>query len=452
MKDLRDFLRDLKEQHPEEFVEIDEPVSTEYEVTAYWQMYSRLGNPVLFFRKVRGYDMPVVANVFGSRRRVARVIGADEEGFYDKWCEKLRRVVEPEVVNDGSVKEVRQAGDEVDLTSFPIQKFFKEDAGRYITSGVVVANHPETGVVNLSFARMQLKGKNKLGVSLHSRGYLWSYFQEAVRRKVPWLEVAVVIGCHPAIYLAAASRRADEYRMAGSLADEPVKLVKCETKEIYVPANAEIVLEGRILTDVNEDEGPFSEYTGYLTGRSTRNILIVDCITHRRDAIFQTIIPSNSSEHLTLGGLPMQANYYARLKESIPQVHNVSFPVWGTHFVAIVSVDKAGKEGLQMRAALSLIGENPYIKYVILVDKDVSVFDEQEVLWALATRSQPHKSITILPLSDGSLLDPSQEQPGLTSRAVIDATRPVHWAEQRVSLPSIPEDVINQVRQRLKFK
>ncbi|MEM1937682.1 MAG: UbiD family decarboxylase [Candidatus Caldarchaeum sp.] len=452
MKDLRDFLRDLKEQHPEEFVEIDEPVSTEYEVTAYWQVYSRLGNPVLFFRKVRGYDMPVVANVFGSRRRVARVIGADEEGFYDKWCEKLRRVVEPEVVNDGSVKEVRQAGDEVDLTSFPIQKFFKEDAGRYITSGVVVANHPETGVVNLSFARMQLKGKNKLGVSLHSRGYLWSYFQEAVRRKVPWLEVAVVIGCHPAIYLAAASRRADEYRMAGSLADEPVKLVKCETKEIYVPANAEIVLEGRILTDVNEDEGPFSEYTGYLTGRSTRNILIVDCITHRRDAIFQTIIPSNSSEHLTLGGLPMQANYYARLKESIPQVHNVSFPVWGTHFVAIVSVDKAGKEGLQMRAALSLIGENPYIKYVILVDKDVSVFDEQEVLWALATRSQPHKSITILPLSDGSLLDPSQEQPGLTSRAVIDATRPVHWAEQRVSLPSIPEDVINQVRQRLKFK
>ncbi|MEM4174409.1 MAG: UbiD family decarboxylase [Candidatus Caldarchaeum sp.] len=338
MKDLRDFLRDLKEQHPEEFVEIDEPVSTEYEVTAYWQVYSRLGNPVLFFRKVRGYDMPVVANVFGSRRRVARVIGADEEGFYDKWCEKLRRVVEPEVVNDGSVKEVRQAGDEVDLTSFPIQKFFKEDAGRYITSGVVVANHPETGVVNLSFARMQLKGKNKLGVSLHSRGYLWSYFQEAVRRKVPWLEVAVVIGCHPAIYLAAASRRADEYRMAGSLADEPVKLVKCETKEIYVPANAEIVLEGRILTDVNEDEGPFSEYTGYLTGRSTRNILIVDCITHRRDAIFQTIIPSNSSEHLTLGGLPMQANYYARLKESIPQVHNVSFPVWGTHFVAIVSV------------------------------------------------------------------------------------------------------------------
>ncbi|MEM2967505.1 MAG: UbiD family decarboxylase, partial [Candidatus Caldarchaeum sp.] len=173
MKDLRDFLRDLKEQHPEEFVEIDEPVSTEYEVTAYWQVYSRLGNPVLFFRKVRGYDMPVVANVFGSRRRVARVIGADEEGFYDKWCEKLRRVVEPEVVNDGSVKEVRQAGDEVDLTSFPIQKFFKEDAGRYITSGVVVANHPETGVVNLSFARMQLKGKNKLGVSLHSRGYLW---------------------------------------------------------------------------------------------------------------------------------------------------------------------------------------------------------------------------------------------------------------------------------------
>ncbi|MEM2225395.1 MAG: UbiD family decarboxylase [Candidatus Caldarchaeum sp.] len=452
MKDLHDFLTELKERYPDEFVEIDEPVSPEYEVTAYWQEYTRRGNPVLFFNKINGYDMPVVANIFGLRRRVARLIGADEQQFYERWCEKLRKVIEPEIVRQGPVKNVLKTGDDVDLTKLPVQKFFKEDAGRYITSGIVVANDPETSVVNLSFARMQLKGKDKLGVSLHSRGNLWSYFQKAVSKKMPWLEVAVVVGCHPAIYLAAASRQADEYRMAGSLADEPVELVKCETKEIYVPANAEIVLEGRILTDVNEDEGPFSEYTGYLTGRSTRNILIVDCITHRRDAIFQTIIPSNSSEHLTLGGLPMQANYYARLKESIPQVHNINFPVWGTHFVAIVSVDKAGKEGLQIRAALSLIGENPYIKYVILVDKDVNVFDEQEVLWALATRSQPHKSITILPLSDGSLLDPSQEQPGLTSRAVIDATRPVHWEEQRVSVPSIPEDVIGQVRQRLKFK
>ncbi|MCS6768919.1 MAG: UbiD family decarboxylase [Candidatus Caldarchaeum sp.] len=452
MKDLRVFLEELKREHQDEIVEVDYPVSPEYEVTAYWRECVKLGNPVLYFKQVVGCKMPLVANVFGSRQRVARMIGADVESFYDKWREKLRIFIEPELVGHGPVKEVKKMENEVDLTGLPILKFFKEDAGKYITSGIVVANHPDTGEVNLSYARMQLKGRNKLGVSLHSRGFLWSYFQRAVEKKMPWLDVAVVIGCHPTIYLAAASRRNDEYVLAGALAGEPVQLTKCETKDIYIPAHAEIVLEGRILTDVNEDEGPFSEYTGYLTGRSTRNILVVDCITHRNDAIFQTVIPTNSSEHLLLGGMPTQATYYAKLKESIPQVHRVNFPVWGTHFVAIVSVDKSGKEGLQLRAALSLIGVYPYVKYVILVDKDVDVFDENEVFWALATRSQPHKSISILPLSDGNMLDPSQEQPGLTSRAIIDATRPIHWAEQKIYTPTIPDEVVNRVRQRLREK
>ncbi|MEM4383954.1 MAG: UbiD family decarboxylase [Candidatus Caldarchaeum sp.] len=450
MKDLRVFLSELREKHPAEIIEVEHPVSAEYEISAYWMEYAKHDNPVLYFKKVSGYNMPVVANIFGSRPRIARMIRARHENFYERWWEKLQTQVEPEYVKHGPIKDVKYIGDEVDLTELPVQKFFQEDAGRYITSGLIVANHPETGILNLSYARMQLKGRNKLGVSLHSRGFLWSYFQKAIEKKMPWLDVAVVIGCHPTIYLAAASKRYDEYKLAGALAGEPVQLVKCETKDIYIPAYAEIVLEGRILANGNEDEGPFSEYTGYLSGRSTRNVMVIDCITHRKDAIFQTIMPSNSSEHLLLSGMPFQATIYKRLKESIPQVRNINFPTWGVHFVAIVSIDKTGKEGLQMRAALNLIGENPYIKYLILVDSDVNVFDEHEVFWALATRTQPHKDVSFLPLSDGSLLDPSQDPAGITSRVVIDATRPNHWAEQKVNIPNIPDEVMNRVKQRLE--
>lgn len=431
-------------------MKISEEVSLEYEITAVWKMFERKGDPVLFFEKVQGCDMPVVANVFGSRARVARMIGADMWNFYDKWLEKTSVIVEPEYVSTGPVKEVKHLSSEVDLGTLPALKFFVEDGGRYITSGIVVANHPETGEVNLSFARLMVKDRNKLGVSIHSRGNLWRYFNRATELGRPWLNVAVVIGCNPTLYLAAATRTTDEYKMAGALASEPVQLVKCETNDVHVPSDAEIVLEGRMLTNVYEDEGPFSEYTGYVSGRSTRNVMIIDCITHRRNPIFQTIIPTNSSEHLLLGGLPMQANVYKRLKESIPEVKGINFPVWGTHFVAILSVDKEGKEGVQIRAAMLLMGANPYVKYVILVDDDIDVFDEMQVLWAVATRSQPDRSMHLFPVTDGNMLDPSQERAGFTSRAVIDATSPPHWKNAGVKVPSLPRDVVEKVQKKFK--
>ncbi|MEM0349816.1 MAG: UbiD family decarboxylase [Candidatus Caldarchaeum sp.] len=450
MKDLRQYLEDLRQNYPEEFVKVSEPVSPDYEITAVWRMFEQRGSPVLFFEKVSDYTMPVVANIFGSRNRVARMIGSDALNFYDRWLEKTGATVEPEVVSTGPVKEVKHFYGDVDLGMLPAQKFFLEDGGRYITSGIVVANHPETGEVNLSFARLMVKGRNRLGVSIHSRGNLWRYFNRAVELRRPWLHVSVVIGCHPTLYLAAATRTTDEYKLAGALASEPVELVKCETNDILVPHNAEIVLEGRILTDVYEDEGPFSEYTGYVSGRSTRNVMIIDCITHRQKPIFHTIIPANSSEHLLLGGLPMQANLYKKLKESIPEVKAINFPVWGTHFVAILSVDKEAKEGIQIRAAMFLMGANPYVKYVILVDGDIDVFDEKQVLWAVATRSQPDRNIHLFPVTDGNMLDPSQEKAGFTSRAVIDATTPPHWKHSQTTVPSLPKDVVEKVRKMFK--
>jgi 2,5-furandicarboxylate decarboxylase 1 len=443
MDDLQNYLKDVQRNYPEELQEIKETVSHEYEVTAYWYAYSKLNNPILFFKSVEGYNTPLVTNIFGNVNRVARIIGAEPKTMYDAWSKKTANPIYPKYVSDGIVKEVKIYESEVNVYRLPVLKFFQEDGGRYITSGIVVSNDPDTGVVNLSFARMVLKAPNKLGLSMHSRGNLWHYYQKAIRKGLPWLDVAVVIGCHPTLYLAAATRKTDEYVIAGALAGNPVELVRCETKDIYVPANAEIVLEGRILTGVTENEGPFSEYTGYVSGRSTNNVMQVDCITRRRDAVYYTIIPSRSSEHLLLGGFPSNAEVYARLKESIPQVCGINFPIWGTHFVAVIAVDKQGRDGVQIRAALRLIGEDPYVKYVILVDDDVDVYDDNEVLWCIATRSQPDRNIHIIGPTDGNMLDPSQEKMGITSRAIIDATRPPHM--EKISTPTIPEAVVKKV-------
>jgi 2,5-furandicarboxylate decarboxylase 1 len=448
LEDLRHYLNEIREHYSDEFYEISETIDPEYEATAWWRELIKFNNPILFFQHVRGYDMHVVANVFGTLERVARMIGAKPSNIYDLWIEKTKNTVNPVIVDDGPVKENIYSGSNVNVFKLPVLKFFREDGGRYITSGIVVANDPETGLVNLSFARMVVKEPNKLGLSIHSRGNLWHYYQKAVRNGLPWLDAAVVIGCHPTIYLAAATRKTDEYKLAGALAGSPVDLVRCETKDIYVPAHSEIVLEGRILTGVTEDEGPFSEFTGYVSGRSTRNVMHVDCITKRHDSIYQTIIPSKSSEHLLLGGLPFHAAVYAKLKESIPQVCGVNFPLWGTHFVAVISVDKHGKEGVQIRAALRLIGEDPYVKYVIVVDNDVDVYDDFEVLWAVATRSQPNKNIHVIDVTDGSMLDPSQEKAGLSSRAIIDATKPPHM--QNIAVPSTPENIIEKIRTSIK--
>ncbi len=342
MYDLRTYLKRVECEAPGQLVRVRKPVSHEYDVTRRVEEGARThGNPALLFEEVEGFSMPTLINVFGNFDRLKLAMEgagsmASRLDFYSTWNELVAKKVAPIDVRDGPVKEVKQIGGEVDLESIPILRFYEQDAGRYITSGLVVArdpDHPET--VNLSYARMQLKGKNRLGTTLHSRGNMWSYFEKVKTLGRP-LDVAVIIGAHPAIYMAAAAKITGEYLVGGSLLGEPLELVRCETVDIPVPARAEIVLEGRIILEEG-DEGPFTEYTGYLSGRSTRNILEVDCITHRRDAIYQTIMPSNSDEHLLLSGLPKQARIYGALRDfaPMPAIRDILWPVSGTHYVML---------------------------------------------------------------------------------------------------------------------
>ena len=426
---LRTFLAELPDS---EILRISEPTDLDYLPTALViELEKRRRTPVVMIERPNGFDCPVVANLFASRDRIARMVGAKPGGFNDAWVHALSNLTPPRIVDSGPVHDRVVKGNELDAGALPISRHYEKDAGRYIGSGILVCKDPDTGVRNLSYQRLQLKGPNRFGASLHSRGHIWDHLQRCAARKQN-LEVAIVIGVHPAINLAAGAKVAmevDEFDVAGALLGQPVDLVKCQTIDVEVPAEAEFVLEGEILADVFEDEGPYGEYTGYSTDRSTRNVFVVKAITSRHDPIFHDIIPGYSAEHLLLGRSAKEAHVHMRLKEMVPNLKALNFPKSGTHFHAYLSMKKTA-EGQPKHALMLLLGLDPYLKFVVAVDEDVNVFDEEEVLWAMATRFQADTDMFTVPDVFCNRLDPSSRD-GMSAKLALDATAPLKWDVER---------------------
>jgi UbiD family decarboxylase len=379
--------------------------------------------------------VPVVANVFADRARIARIAGVAPGEFNFAWTRALERLMQPEMVESGPVHEKVFFGNEVDAGRLPLSRHFEQDAGRYLGSGILICKDPDTGGRNLSFQRLQLKAPNRFGASLHSRGHIWEHLlrAEALGQN---LEVAVVVGAHPAIYLAAAAKvgmEVDEFEIAGALMGRPVELVKCKTIDMEVPAAAEYVLEGELLAGQYEDEGPYGEYTGYSTARSTRNVFVVKAITQRAKPIFLDIIPGYSNEHLLLGRSAKEAHVFNRLKEMVPSLKAINYPKSGTHFHAYLSFKKSA-EGQARHALMLLLGLDPYVKFAVAVDEDVDVFNEEEVLWAIATRFQADTNMFVVPKVFCNRLDPSSID-GMSAKMALDATAPMKWDVTRTTLP-----------------
>jgi len=444
MDDLQSFLERYGREFPGQVCHIYERVPRDYFVTAAALEGERLPEPpVLIFHNVEGADMPVVTSLFSSRARIAYAMGTTPDQLHSHWSAISRALIPPNEVQEGVSQEVCLLGDEADARNLPVLAHFQQDAGRYITAGVIVAKDPDHGWGNLSFARLQLKGPRRFGVSLHSRGHLWDYHRRAEARGKP-LEVAVVIGGHPAFAIGAASRVAievDEYDVVGALLGHPLRLVRCRTVDLCVPADAEIVLEGVIEPNLHEPEGPFGEYTGYSSGRSTNNVLTVRAITRRAKPYYLDVTPGHSRDHLYLGRVQKEAEVLRRLRETLPNVRALHYPISGTHYHCYLSIQKL-RPGDARHAALLLLGLDPYIKLAIVVDDDIDVTNEAEVMWALATRMQPSKDTFIVGDLPCNVLDPSSEN-GLSSKLAIDATRPLGWEIERCT---IPDDVRESAR------
>jgi UbiD family decarboxylase len=269
-----------------------------------------------------------------------------------------------------------------------------------------------------------IHSKNELATSLHSRGHLWRLLNMAKERGEP-LPVTMVIGAHPLFMIAASARLAfgeDERDVAGGLMGEPLEVVRTPKYGIRVPAHAEFVLEGVIDGEAHVEEGPFGEFTGYSSDRSTNNLFRVETLIRRKDAMLVSVAGGNSAEHLNLGRVPREAEMVEKLKQRFPSVTAVHYPTSGTHFHAYVALNQM-RPGEARQIMLGLLGWDPYLKTVIAVDADVDVTSDSQIMWALATHFQPHRDVLVIEGLPGNALDPSASGIGTTSRMGLDATR-----------------------------
>ena len=426
-QDLRSFVSAYASAFPGEVVHVTEPVSTEFEIMALVLEYERRRRfPILVLEQVRGFDMPIVCNVVASRRALAFALGVPASQLALEYARRIKDTLKPVVVADPPFRRHVLTGPDLDLARLPIPSYFPGDAGRYLTAGMLVARDPETGVETEGYHRFQLKGRDRMGVSLHSRRRMFEYQRRAEARGRA-LPCAIALGLHPLVSMGSlAYPPADvgKFEVVSGLFGEPLEIAPCATIDLHVPAAAEIVIEGEILPGVREPEGPFGEFTGYFSRRSTEHVFVAKAIAMRERPWFQSIGSGRAGDHITTLGLVREAEIYNALGRVIPNVTAVHVPLSGTSsFSAYVAI-KQGRPGEAKHVIPIVLGVDHYLKLVIVVDDDVDVFDESDVMWAVATRMQADRDLVVIGGSLGAMLDPSADDRGVTAKLGIDATRP----------------------------
>jgi UbiD family decarboxylase len=348
-----------------------------------------------------------------------------------EWVERVKNTVEPQIISAGSIKEVIKKGKDVDLEALPIVTHCGKDAGPFITAGMVIAKDPETGVHNVSINRMQFKGRNKLGIRMMPPQHL-GLIHEKSEKQGENLEVAVAIGNHPYEVLSAATSfnfGVNEFAISGALRGEPLGLVKCETIDLEVPAFAEIVIEGEVLAGVREPEGPFGDFMQFYVPVMNNHVIKVKAITHRKAPIYQTI-QASSLEDTHILGLSREGIVY----EAVSKVADVkAVCLVPTILNCMVSIRKRSEEEPKAVAAAAF-GAYSWLKYCVVVDRDVNVFDVNDVWWAMATRSRTDNALLLKEEASGFPRDPFQIH---QSKMGIDATAPLNqWDEfERKEVP-----------------
>jgi 2,5-furandicarboxylate decarboxylase 1 len=420
-QDLRTYLAALKTRKGDEVQVVTQEVDPAFEITAIVVKLEREAKrrPVLLFEKVKGTRFPVLTNLHASRSRLAAAMRCAPDQMLRTYLAAMDKPIPPKVVARGPVKDVILTGEQIDLHDLPQIIHHEGDAGVYLTSAISFAKDPAGETWNCAYNRLMIKGRDTTSIHLTLGKHLWE-FQRIAEARGEALPVAFAIGVHPAIALgslAIGSIDEDERAIMGALLGEPLELVKCETSGVLVPAHAEMVIEAEILPGARTPEGPFGEFTGYSLGQRDREVVKVKAITHRAGAWFQDITVAHL-DHLLLSTIPMEANLYRAVRAMIPSVKAVRVP---GPFTCYVSIEQR-LPGQAKNAILAVLGADLYMKRVVVVDHDVDVFDDRQVNWALATRCQPDRDITVITHARGSDLDPSTKEDGLTAKWGVDAT------------------------------
>ncbi len=433
---LRGHVQNLEQQG--ELIRIDKEVDPHTNVSAIgWKTYDRFGKSTLYTNLKEFPGWKLCSQIVTDRRKWAIGFGIDEDDVIPTLVERARSPIEPVLVDrkDAPVKEVIQIGDEADITRLPAMWTSEEDPGPYIAAGMAVIKDPETGKRNMSYHRQQVMAPDRTGFLICPRHALRIY-QKHQERNSP-MPVAMVIGAHPAILFAAGYTTqfgADELAIAGGLIEDPIRLVKCETCDIEVPADAEIVIEGEILPEGKTEEGPFGEVTGGYAMEGSTEIFRVKAITHRQDPIFYGMhsgAPMGDPQSIT--GICVEAALHQHLEKvegGLPILDIRCLGVSG--LMAVVVKIRPRIEG-QAKTALMAALSSPYMhpKLAIAVDEDIDASDLRQVFWSLTTRVHADRDVTKIPNTRiWSLDNVSDIVPGMSAmyrvgtKWIIDATKP----------------------------
>ena len=442
IRTLRDWLDHLAAR--DRLALIKPNVDLRFELAAFAKRLD--GRRATLFPRPGGHAMPVVSGLVSDRGWMAEAMGVEPHEVLARFQEAAIGPIAWREVASAPAQEVVHR--KVDLARLlPLPTHNEHDSGAYITAGLMIARNPQTGRQNVSIHRCQLSGPNRLGVLLLPR-HTHMFFDMAERRQTP-LSVAIVIGVDPLTLLASqaiAPLDYDELELAGALHRQPLPVVRCLTSDVRVPAEAEVVLEGRLLPGVREPEGPFGEFPQYYGERAARHVIEVDAVTHRHDAIFHTIV-GGGLEHILLGAIPREATLLAHLKRSFPNVLDVHLSLGGIGRYHLYVQIRKRQEGEAKNIMLGAFAGHYDVKHVIVVDEDVDIHDPAEVEWAVATRFQADQDLVVVPNSQGSRLDPSTRD-GVGAKMGLDATKPLNVDEmrfKRIRVPGEDEVSLDQV-------
>lgn len=419
----------LIDEIKDDIIEINDEVSTEYEITSILKKHPR---DTLVFTNVKGSDMNIISGICNTREKIANSINTS----VDKITENIINATgNPTKISDvKSFDEVYSNNEDADLSKLPILKHYPKDKGKYITAGIVIAKDPDTGLTNASIHRMLVHSDNELGIRIVPR-QLYTYYKRAEELGKP-LEVAIAIGLSPSTLLASTTSipiSENELEVANTFQDGNLTLVKCESVDIEAP-ECEILLEGMILPDVRKSEGPFVDLTDTYDKIRDEPVIELTRMHYKNNPYYHAILPAGN-EHKLLQGLPQEPRIYNSVKNTLPTVKNVVLTEGGCCWLhAVVSIKKQ-TEGDAKNVMMAALSAHPSLKHCVIVDEDINIFDPVDVEYAISTRVKGDDDIFIIPKARGSSLDPVAEIDGTTTKVGVDATKSFHNLEdyERVS-------------------
>jgi 4-hydroxy-3-polyprenylbenzoate decarboxylase len=453
-RDLQGFLKQIEQRG--QLKRITARVDSDLEIAEIADRLLQQAGPALLFENVKGSPYPVAVNVMGTVERICWAMGMERPEELEELGKKLATIYQlrppknvSQAVNLGKVlldvvkakpgrdffpacQQVVLKGDEVDLTQIPMLRVYPGDAGRVLTLGLMITKDCETQIPNVGVYRLQMQSKNTMTVQWLSIRGATRHLRKAAERGQN-LEVAVAIGVHPLVVLAAATPLPidmSEWLFAGLYGGSGLPLAKCKTVDLEVPADSEFVLEGTITPGEVAIDGPAGDHMGYYGGVNEKAPLIrFNCLTHRQNPIYMTAFSGRPPKEDAMMAIALNRIYTPILRQQVPEIIDFFLPMEALSYkAAVISIDKT-YPGQAKRAALAFWSALPqfsYTKFVIVVDKSINVRDPRQVIWSIASKVDPQRDVFILPNNPFDSLDFATEQRGLGGRMGIDATTKVY--------------------------